>query len=64
MQTNTIGFFGGGRITRILLRAWANKEIILPSVLFCDTNLEVLNALKKQSPKIQMTDLCELASKQ
>ena len=64
MQTNTIGFIGGGRITKIFLHAWANKEIIWLSVLVYDTNLEVLNALKKQFPKIQITDSCELAAKQ
>jgi pyrroline-5-carboxylate reductase len=64
METNSLGFIGGGRITKIFLQAMANKQIELSSVLVCDTNLEVLKALKKQFPKIQMTDSCELAAKQ
>ncbi len=61
MKTKSLGFIGGGRITKIFLQALANKQIELSSVLVCDTNSEVLNALKKQFPKIQMTDSCELA---
>jgi pyrroline-5-carboxylate reductase len=64
MELKSLGFIGGGRITKIILQALANKQIELPSVLICDTNSEVLNALKKQFPKIQVTDSCELAAKQ
>jgi pyrroline-5-carboxylate reductase len=64
MELKSLGFIGGGRITKIILQALANKQIELPSVLVCDTNSEVLNALKKQFPKIQVTDSCELAAKQ
>ncbi len=63
MKTKSLGFIGGGRITRIFLQALANKQIELSSVLVCDTNSEVLNALKKQFPKIQTTESCELAAK-
>jgi len=64
MELKSLGFIGGGRITKIILQALANKQIESPSVLVCDTNSEVLNALKKQFPKIQVTDSCELAAKQ
>lgn len=64
METKSIGFIGGGRITKIFLQALANKQIELSSVLVCDANLEVQNALKKQFPKIQITDSCKLAAKQ
>ena len=60
----SLGFIGGGRITKIFLQALANKKIELSSVLFCDTNMEVLNALKKQFPKILLTDSCKLAAAQ
>jgi pyrroline-5-carboxylate reductase len=62
MESKSIGFIGGGRITKIFLQALANKQIELSSVLVCDTNSEVLDALKKQFPKIQVTDSCELAA--
>ncbi|MCD6566737.1 MAG: hypothetical protein J7K53_12435 [Bacteroidales bacterium] len=60
MKSKSIGFIGGERITKIFLQALANKQIELSSVQVCDTNSEVLNTLKKQFPKIQMTDSCEL----
>ena len=62
MKTKSLGFIGGRRITKIFLQVLANKQIELSSVLVCDTNLEVLNPLKKQFPKIQMTDSYELAA--
>jgi len=64
MKTKSLGFIGGGRITKIFLQALTNKLIELSSVLVCDTNSEVLKALKKQFPKIQMTDSCESAAAQ
>ena len=64
MELKSLGFIGGGRITKIILQALANKQIELPSVLVCDTNTEVLTALRKQFPKIQITDSCESAAKQ
>lgn len=64
METKSLGFIGGGRITKIFLKAMSNKQIDLTSVQVCDTNTEVRNALKKHFPKIQMTDSCELAAKQ
>jgi pyrroline-5-carboxylate reductase len=64
MELKSLGFIGGGRITKIILQALANKQIEFPSVLVCDTNSEVLNALIKQFPKIQVTDSCKLAAKQ
>jgi pyrroline-5-carboxylate reductase len=64
MELKSLGFIGGGRITKIVLQALVNKQIELPSVQVCDTNSEVLNALRKQFPKIQTTGSCELVAKQ
>lgn len=64
MELKSLGFIGGGRITKIILQALTNKQIELSSVHVCDTNSEVLDALKKQFPKIQKTDSCELAAEQ
>jgi pyrroline-5-carboxylate reductase len=64
MEMKSIGFIGGGRITKIILQALANQQIELPSVQVCDTNSEVLKALRKQFPKIQTNSSCELAAKQ
>jgi len=64
MDLKSIGFIGGGRITKIVLHALANKQFELPSVQVCDTNPEVLKAIQKQFPKIQPTGSCESAAKQ
>ncbi|MGZ2370349.1 pyrroline-5-carboxylate reductase family protein [Ancylomarina sp. YFZ004] len=64
METKSLGFIGGGRITKIFLQAFQNSQITFPSVVVCDINLDALNELRKQFPKIQMTDECELAAKQ
>jgi pyrroline-5-carboxylate reductase len=64
MKTKSLGFIGGGRITKIFLQALSNKQTDLQSVVVCDTNSEVLNALKKQFPLIQETDSCKMAAKQ
>lgn len=64
MKTKTIGFIGGGRITRIFLQALYNKQIDLSYVIVCDTNLQVLKSLKEQFPKIQITDSAILVATQ
>jgi pyrroline-5-carboxylate reductase len=64
MEMKSLGFVGGGRITKIILQALANKQIELSSVQVCDTNPEVLKALGKQFPQIQTTGSCETASRQ
>lgn len=64
MKKKSLGFIGGGRITRIFLQAFESKHVNFSSVVVCDTNDDVLKTLKKQFPKIQMTDSCNLAAQQ
>ena len=64
MELKSLGFIGGGRITRIILQALANMQVELSSVVVCDTNPAVLKSLGKQFPQIQMTDSCESAVRQ
>ncbi|HSL85595.1 MAG TPA: NAD(P)-binding domain-containing protein [Bacteroidales bacterium] len=49
----SIGFFGGGRVTRILLQGFKNKNVHFGKVVVTDTNPEVLASLKKQFPEIE-----------
>ena len=63
MEMKSLGFIGGGRITKIILQALANRQIELSSVLVCDANPEVLKSLGKQFLEIQTTDSCQLAAK-
>ena len=65
MKTNSLGFIGGGRITRIFLRAFANVNTEFNSVVVYDTNPEVLDELKKQFPEVGIAgDVYEAASHQ
>jgi pyrroline-5-carboxylate reductase len=56
MKTNSIGFIGGGRITKIFLQGFQNKSVAFNSVTVCNTNAETLNKLKKDFPFIETTE--------
>ncbi len=53
---NSIGFIGGGRVTKILLQGFKNKNVEFEKVVVTDTNPEVLLNLKKQFPDIVTAD--------
>jgi pyrroline-5-carboxylate reductase len=52
----TIGFIGGGRVTKILLQGFKNKNVKFEKVAVTDTNPEVLTNLKKQFPEVEPSD--------
>jgi pyrroline-5-carboxylate reductase len=56
MEFKSIGFIGGGRITRIMLRAFANKNLRFHTMTVCDTDSEVLGSLKNEFPEIEICD--------
>ncbi|MGF7140797.1 pyrroline-5-carboxylate reductase family protein [Roseimarinus sediminis] len=62
MKTTALSFIGGGRITRIILQALANKNRTFEKVLVYDIDTEVLEKLKKQFPSVQVVTLEEAAS--
>jgi len=64
MKTNSLGFIGGGRITKIFLQALANKNAEFQSIVVFDTNAEVLNALKLQFPQIKIAENLQQAASQ
>lgn len=49
----TIGFIGGGRITRILLNGFKNTNVSFATISVYETNETVLNALKADYPRIE-----------
>ena len=49
----TIGFIGGGRITRILLQGFKTANVSFEKIHVFETNEMVLNALKADYPQIQ-----------
>lgn len=64
MKIQSIGFIGGGRITKIFLQALNNKKAEFQSVVVFDTNAEVLAALKEQFPGIVVAESLEQAGQQ
>ena len=64
MKSKSLGFIGGGRITKIFLQAFANKKSEFQSVVVFDTNADVLVALKQQFPNIVIAETPEQATKQ
>lgn len=55
MKTNSYGFIGGGRITRIILQALKNNANDLNNVVVFDTNPDALKSLKLMFPQIEIT---------
>ena len=58
----SIGFIGGGRITKILLQAFQNKNAKFSRVVVADTNNEVSTNLKKLYPYVQIETASVAAS--
>jgi len=56
METKSLGFIGGGRVTKIFLQAFQNKKISFKSIIVYDTNPDVLESLKKQFPEIKTSE--------
>ena len=64
MKTKTLGFIGGGRITRIILQAFKNKSVTFDSILIFDPNNETSGKLKKQFPGIEIADSAATPARQ
>lgn len=63
METASLGFIGGGRVTRILLHAFQKRNAIFSKVIVSDSNQEVTKQLKAQFPEIQI-DVTPVAAAQ
>ncbi len=61
-MNNSIGFIGGGRVTKILLQGFKNKNVKFEKVVVTDTNPDVLANLKKQFPEVESSDAKNAAS--
>jgi len=53
---HSIGFIGGGRVTKILLQGFKNRKVEFSRIVVTDTNPEVLARLKIQFPEIELLD--------
>jgi pyrroline-5-carboxylate reductase len=58
----SIGFIGGGRVTKILLQAFKNKNAQFSKIVVNDPNLDVSANLKKSFPDIQVDNASVAAS--
>jgi pyrroline-5-carboxylate reductase len=56
MKAQSVGFIGGGRVAKILLQAFKNKNASFSKIIVTDTNADVLANLKKAYPEIQTGD--------
>jgi pyrroline-5-carboxylate reductase len=64
MKTKTIGFIGGGRITRILLQAFQNKDVSFDNIVVHDHNTETAANLKRQFSEIMVSGPEDAASQE
>lgn len=53
MKSKSLGFIGGGRITRILLNGFKNAEVSFDKINVYEPNVTVLNTLKADYPQIE-----------
>ena len=56
MKTPTLGFIGGGRVTRIILQAFKNKSVKFESIKVFEPNIETSSELQRQFPEIEIAD--------
>jgi len=54
MKNKTLGFIGGGRITKIFLQAFKNQNVKFNRISVFDTNTDILEKLKESFPSIEI----------
>jgi pyrroline-5-carboxylate reductase len=60
----SIGFIGGGRVTKILLQAFSNKNVKFSDVVVADINNDVTSKLKTAYPFIRVDNASVAASQE
>jgi len=55
MSNKTVGFIGGGRVTRIFLEGWKRANALPANIVVSDCNAESLAKLKTRFPSVQTT---------
>lgn len=64
MKTKTLGFIGGGRITRIILQAFKNKNAQFDSIIVFDPDKKTCDSLKQKFSEIGIAESPEIVAKQ
>ena len=62
MKTNSIGFIGGGRITKIFLQGFKNKSVVFETIKVYEPDVETINTLSIAFPEIKKADVVEDAA--
>lgn len=62
IMEKTIGFIGGGRITRILLQAFGNRNVVFSDIVVTDPAREALEKLKNCRSSFRTADIHTAAS--
>jgi pyrroline-5-carboxylate reductase len=60
----TIGFIGGGRITRIFLKGFRDAEVRFEKVVVFEPNADTARSLQEQFPWVELADSAQLTAKQ
>ena len=55
MEQKSLSFIGAGRVTRIFLQAFKNRNVSFKSISVLDTNIDVLNKINKDFPGVNIT---------
>lgn len=55
MKSESMGFIGGGRVTRIFLEAMKKDKALPATIVVSDANAEVLQKLKARFPEIEIS---------
>ncbi|HPC99462.1 MAG TPA: NAD(P)-binding domain-containing protein [Bacteroidales bacterium] len=61
---NSIGFIGAGRVVRILLQGFKNKNVQFGKIMVSDTNPDVITKLKQQFPEVEQVEASAAASQE
>ncbi len=64
MSNKTLGFIGGGRITRIFLEGWTRANALPANLVVSDCNADTLARLKARFPGVQMAAESRAAASQ
>ena len=59
MESKSLGFIGGGRITRIFLQGLSNKKALPENIKVYDPNVEALKKLQAEFPQVKAADSAE-----
>lgn len=64
MKTNSIGFIGGGRITKIFLQGFKNKSVLFESIKVFEPKNKTINVLASDFPDITIVKTVEEVGQQ